>query len=170
MCKSCYDHNWRVTHHEQALEKDRRRKQLPSYKEYQREYAHRPEVIERRKERDARRRQTQAYKDYYQPYFRNYFQMHHDDPPTKEIRHKAATRYNRTEKAKATQARHRSKPRVLERRREQRKVWGEITDYNASERERHYFTTRRSWGWAAQQDLIDRIEALGYRLDDVGIF
>jgi hypothetical protein len=67
-----------------------------------------------------------------------------------------ATKYNRSEKGKATFARHRAKPGILKQRAEQRRVWGELTEYNAKERERHYYTTRRKWGWAALQEFLGR--------------
>jgi hypothetical protein len=63
-CKKCYDHNWRITHPEQALANDRRHREKANANGYTYEYNHRPEVVETRRKRDAGRRQTDEYKEY----------------------------------------------------------------------------------------------------------
>jgi hypothetical protein len=187
LCKRCYGHNWRLENPEKALAADKRHREREKASGYRQEYDHRLGVVNRRHEREAIRRQTPEYKEY-QAFFtplryeinridlpesnipiHNLNSLIEKDKPIgikefKEQKLVAAIKYNRSGKGKQSQERYRAKPGVLEQRADQRRVWGELTEYNAKERERHYYTTRRKWGWAAKQEF------LGYEEGEAGEF
>jgi hypothetical protein len=158
MCSKCYRHGYRQANLEHAKELEHLSKMSHKARisEYNEEYSHRPQVVERRKVRYTRIRQTPKYKKRMSNYMKKNWRRYIDNY------RKAAFKYNRTQKSKLAHARFHQRHKAE--RNQQSRDWKEKTDYNAKQRELSYYTTRQPWGWAKKQEF------LGYQEGEAGEF
>jgi hypothetical protein len=134
-CSKCYRYDFRQANLERCRQLDHLSKMRHKAKisEYNKEYAHRPQVVDHRKVRHKRIRQTPKYKKRMSGYIKKNW------PRYRHVYRKAAAKYNRTDKSKLAHARFHDRHR--ERRNQERHEWGVRTEYNRYMQNQKFYDT-----------------------------